>query len=338
MSAVPYPWHRQAWAGIEHALRNNRLPHALLLHAPPGSGMGHFGCLLQERVLATGVDGQVDAHQAHLARVGTHPDLYQLRPEKEGGVITVDQVRGLIDFMQLSSRGGGRRVACIRPAEAMNRNACNCLLKILEEPPGPALLLLQAHRPYMLPATVLSRTVRVSLVAGDQGAVRSWLKEQGRDVRMAEWAALLGVGPLDPDGVTGEKGRAISAKIYAELCPSDTLPAVPATAERWQALGAAQVLQWLAAGARLLVRDRLRADTAGAAPQGLRQAGAGLNLLALVQFHDKINKNSGLLSVAGTSERALLEDSLLAWRSLTQTTGRGTGIDDSQQVIPDAGR
>lgn len=340
MNTEPYPWHRQAWFTMEHALRNDRLPHALLLHASPGSGMGCFVSLLKERVLAADADRHLSALQTRLVRAGTHPDLYQLQPEKEGGVIAVDGVRELIDFMQLSSHNGSRRVACIRPAEAMTRSACNCLLKILEEPPGPALLLLLAHRPYMLPPTVRSRTVRIDLNAKDQNTVQSWLKVQGRDVEAARSVALQGIGPLALIDADEEQGRALDENILQDLCPAGALPAVPAVTERWQVLGTGRVLQWLAAGTRMLTRDHLRASSTSEAPPRLRKATSGLKLLALVRFYDRINVNLRLMSVAGTSERALLEDSLLAWRALTEvhdTEDHHHTLSDMHWVEPDVG-
>lgn len=321
MNTGPYPWHQQAWETIEHALRNDRLPHALLLHALPRSGMRHFAALLMEQVLATDADGHLNSQQAHLARAGTHPDLYQLRPEKEGGVITVDGVRELIDFMQLGSHANSLRVACILPAEAMTRSACNCLLKILEEPPGPALLLLLARRPYMLPPTVRSRTVRIDLNARDQDAVKSWLRTQGHDLEAVRPVALQGIGPLALIDSDEAQGRALEENILQDLCPSKASPAVPAVAERWQGLGAERVLQWLVASTCMLARDHLRMSGASEAPPRLRQAASGLKLLALVQFYDRINGNLQLMSEAGSSERALLEDSFMAWRTLTQARG-----------------
>ena len=60
--------------------------------------------------------------------------------------IEVDQIRALADFVNMSSHRGGRKVVLVHPAEALNANAANALLKSLEEPPPATHFLLVAHR------------------------------------------------------------------------------------------------------------------------------------------------------------------------------------------------
>jgi DNA polymerase-3 subunit delta' len=77
-----------------------------------------------------------------------------MEPEAEGKQIKVGQIRDLIEFITLKSHSGGYKIALIKPAEVMNRNAANTLLKTLEEPPPQSLLLLLSHRPALLPITI----------------------------------------------------------------------------------------------------------------------------------------------------------------------------------------
>jgi DNA polymerase-3 subunit delta' len=72
-------------------------------------------------------------------------------------VITVDEARGLRGFFSLSAADGGRRVVVVDAADEMNPNAANAILKLLEEPPAGAHLLLVAHQPARLLPTVRSR-------------------------------------------------------------------------------------------------------------------------------------------------------------------------------------
>lgn len=100
---------------------------------------------------------------------GGHGDLLTVEPafDAKRGVrrteITVDEVRGVGAFLAATAAEGGWRVVIIDPAEAMNRNAANALLKVLEEPPQGAVLLLVSHAPGMLPATIRSRCRRLTL-------------------------------------------------------------------------------------------------------------------------------------------------------------------------------
>ncbi|NOX41057.1 MAG: DNA polymerase III subunit delta' [Alphaproteobacteria bacterium] len=71
--------------------------------------------------------------------------------------ITVDEVRKLKGFFNLSAADGGRRVAIVDSADEMNISAANALLKILEEPPEKTTILLISHRPMSLLPTIRSR-------------------------------------------------------------------------------------------------------------------------------------------------------------------------------------
>ena len=79
------------------------------------------------------------------------------KTERLRTAITVDEVRALKSFFQLSAADGGRRVAIVDAADELNGAAANALLKILEEPPARAVLLLVCHRPAALLPTLRSR-------------------------------------------------------------------------------------------------------------------------------------------------------------------------------------
>ena len=79
------------------------------------------------------------------------------KAERLRTAITVDEVRALKGFFQLSAADGGRRVAIVDAADELNAAAANALLKILEEPPARAVLLLVCHRPARAPADASAR-------------------------------------------------------------------------------------------------------------------------------------------------------------------------------------
>ena len=75
----------------------------------------------------------------------------------------MDEVRRLAGFFGMTSGAGGWRVAIVDTADDMNDNAANALLKLLEEPPGRAMLLLLSNRPGRLLPTIRSRCQRLDL-------------------------------------------------------------------------------------------------------------------------------------------------------------------------------
>ena len=78
-------------------------------------------------------------------------------------VISVEDVREVGSFLRMTPAEGGWRVVILDSADDMNGNAANALLKILEEPPTGALLLLISHNPGKLLATIRSRCRRLPL-------------------------------------------------------------------------------------------------------------------------------------------------------------------------------
>jgi DNA polymerase III delta prime subunit len=92
-----------------------------------------------------------------LLKANSHPDFYLVRPEEEKHTIKIDQLRALIEWSQSKPQISKRKVVLIYPAEAMNLQAANALLKTLEEVSLDTLFILASLRPTTLPATIISR-------------------------------------------------------------------------------------------------------------------------------------------------------------------------------------
>lgn len=174
------PWHEEAFQRLQSQHALGRLGHAWLFAGHPGTGKLAFATAFAQRLFCTKPSqGRAcgTCADCHLFSVETHPDFQLIQPEKK--LITVDQVRDTIEFAQNTSRRGGMKVLVFEPAEVMNLNAANALLKLLEEPPQRTLLLLVSHQPGLLLATIRSRcqVLRCGLPPTDV-AVR-WLESQG---------------------------------------------------------------------------------------------------------------------------------------------------------------
>ncbi|MEL6980334.1 MAG: DNA polymerase III subunit delta' [Pseudomonadota bacterium] len=160
-----------AQAAFDAAWSGGRRHHAWLLRGPRGVGKATFAYGIARRILAENASLEEAARIARLVRIGAHPGLFELRrgvnerTEKARMAISVEDVRRLIGFFQLSAPDEGWRVALIDPADDLSIGAANALLKLLEEPPKRALFLLIAHAPGRLPATILSRCRRLDFAA-----------------------------------------------------------------------------------------------------------------------------------------------------------------------------
>ncbi len=312
MTAVIHPWHEQSWKRLLEQLRAGRLPHALLLQAPPGAGMEDFtesllGLLLCREPSPEGACGH--CRGCGLLAAGSHPDLRRLVPEEEGKAIRIEAIREVIDFVQMSSQEGERRVALLTPAEAMNRNAANSLLKTLEEPPAGAILLLQSHRPQLLPVTVRSRCQRLDLRCRDRAQALAWLR--GELPQAEEADELLELYPEAPlralqarEADLPERRRELLAELLALIRGSEDPVEL---AGRWQQRGAAMTLELLEGLLREQARDATRAGD-------LHKSAEGLELRQLFRWYDLVSQaRQELGSQNNLREETVLETLTLSW-------------------------
>lgn len=229
------PWLVPFTERLHDAHAAGRFPHALLVHESPGAGGEWLARWALALMLCTSPDSRPCGVCVACARVqsGQHPDCLFVRPE-ESREIRIEQIRTLIGELALTSHGGGCKGALIAPADAMNAKAANALLKILEEPPPRTLLLLVTAQPARLPATILSRCLRLRVTAPTNEVCTRWLATEGK---AGDWAAaieLLGPGPFllrehDPAefaGVRDDVEHALAAVLAGTLDPGQA-------AERW---------------------------------------------------------------------------------------------------------
>jgi len=208
---TPLPWHEACWQTLRQARAAGRLPHALLVTGPLGVGKRRLvrslaGSLLCARCDASGL---VCGHcrECELFAAGTHPDYLEIGPDPESksDEIKVDAIRRLSASDALTAHRGGYKVIVLDPAQNMNPNAANSLLKTLEEPSPGTLLCLICEQPGCLPATIRSRCqeLRVPLPATPQAL--EWLRHHtGSEdaetlLRLAYGAPLRALALLEED-------------------------------------------------------------------------------------------------------------------------------------------
>ena len=157
-----------------------RLPHALLIQGPGGWGEEHVAAALAADIM--NLPAGSAAHNV------AHPDLRWLAPED--GVIKIDAIRALIDFLMQTPQLAGRKIAVVASAERMNLNAANALLKTLEEPPPDSFVVLVTGAPERLLPTVRSRCQRIAVHPVPPAEVLAWLAQADAD---PQWAGHLAV-------------------------------------------------------------------------------------------------------------------------------------------------
>ena len=112
-----------------------------------------------------------------------HPDVQWIRPESKTRIITIDQMRELIQAINLKPTEALCKVAVIVAADRLNVQAANAFLKTLEEPPPKSVIILLTIEPGQILETVLSRCLRLNFTGEQEFAVRDlnadWLAEFG---------------------------------------------------------------------------------------------------------------------------------------------------------------
>jgi len=197
-----------AEAAFIDARDKNRLHHAWLLCGVEGSGKATFAYRAARTLLGAAPDPsrgllgtRSDDPVARLVTAQSHPDLLVLERAVEGGKtkksISVDQARDLPEFFSKSPSQARYRVAIIDAADDLNLNAANALLKVLEEPPERGVLLLVAHAPGRLLATIRSRCRRLAFPVWPPHALEELVRNQ-TGVSSSEAARIAGMAGGSP--------------------------------------------------------------------------------------------------------------------------------------------
>lgn len=283
------PWHQAQWRAVAQALRAGRLPQAWLIHGGAGLGKRRFARQLAQVALCQ----QVQIHTHSLAPCGTcascrqfgagvHPDFVELHPLEDARDIKIDQVRYLIERLQLSKHHGLRKLALIDPAEALTRNAADAMLKTLEEPPPDTHLLLVTERMGLLSPTIRSRCQRLSFGRPDTQSALAWLEQQSIAEPQAHLAAAEGA-PLRAAALAADdslRQRQLWEEQLAAVLKRQA--DVVQVAEEWGRQASREWLNWLERSCREALAGKLGAG-GGATPL------AGLPWRRLLGLSDRLS-------------------------------------------------
>jgi DNA polymerase-3 subunit delta' len=230
--------HTEAEATILDAIRAGRMHHAWLITGPEGVGKATLAYRFARRLLAgrpTEDSLALDPANPVFRRVAanSHADLLTIermfneKTKRMKTQIAVEDVRKINGFMSLTPAEGGWRVVVVDGAEELNQASANALLKVLEEPPPRAILLLVCAAPGRLLPTIRSRCRRLRLTPlADEPMGRllgQYLPglsagERGRLITLAEGSPGRAIMLVEDEGL---KIAALVDKLLSDL------PAVP---------------------------------------------------------------------------------------------------------------
>lgn len=303
-----YPWQSEVWSRI--SADRARIPHALLLRGRSGIGKFDFAQQFAKSLLCHAP--QQDRYACGVCtscswfEQNNHPDYRLLTPEQESAndedsapaakksakksQISVEQIRDLNGFLELSSHhGGGLRVALIHPAETLNASSANALLKMLEEPPAGVIFLLVSQQSQRLLPTIISRCQKIDMPVPQTDIALQWLESQGME-SPAERLAYVGGSPLSvlKDAEDGMLPIDNAAKMLANGARLDPFLAAPLCLAQGMESALHMLQKW--------VYDLLAIRFTGSVHYHARYADAlqvlskSVDLVLLLDFQKKLNE------------------------------------------------
>lgn len=323
-----FDWHTAQFEAL--VASKSALPHALMLSGPRGIGKLDFAralaqSFLCEAPLKTGAACGI-CSACNWFEAGSHPDYRQIEPaaendeaeegNKKATTIAVHQIRALPDFINVTSHRGGPKVIVIHPAEMLNVNAANALLKSLEEPPQRTHFVLVTHRPHQLLPTIKSRCQHLSLSVPDAASAAAWLAAQA--VRNPELAlAHTGNAPLLALELADTEYWDARAAFFRHLAARDL--DIFAAGEAVRDFPIPHVVGWLQKWSYDLVLyravGRVRYDPD--LRETIAQTAAEIDMIAALRFHRDMVKLQRFVHHP-LNPRLFIENVLLTYRELTR--------------------
>jgi DNA polymerase-3 subunit delta' len=316
------------WARLQAGRRAGRLAHALVLHGAAGLGKRSFAEAFAASVLcrhgdANGVPCGL-CGECQLLAAGTHPDITRVEIPEDKKEIGVDRIRELRDIVTLRSHRAGFKIIIIDPADAMNVNACNALLKTLEEPSGDSLLMLVATRIGALLPTVRSRCQSIAFPTPPRADAEAWLR--GVLAAPDDAPALLALAdgaPLRARYFAEQNALTAAGNVVRDLEAVATGAAHPAAvAENWLKSDIPTTLSWVGGVVGDLVRLKFEGSPSlinnvsrtSALPELVRR----IDARRLFEMLDRVREAQ---RDAGTSlnQQMVLEGMLLLWNERFST-------------------
>ncbi|MBO9667298.1 MAG: DNA polymerase III subunit gamma/tau [Bdellovibrio sp.] len=226
---------------LANALKNNRLPHALLFTGPRGTGKTSSARILAKALRCPNAQNFVPCNVCDSCReiaTGSSVDVMEIDGASNNGVDSIRELRETVAFMPTS---GKYKVYIIDEVHMLSTSAFNALLKTLEEPPGHVVFIMATTEVHKIPQTILSRcqrfdfrristrqiTERLKLICDQEGVSAEeealWVVARQGDGSMRDSQSLLDQvitfanGPLTRSNVVEILGLTDRALLFQTL-------------------------------------------------------------------------------------------------------------------------
>ena len=134
---------------LSHAIDFNNILHSYMFIGPEGIGKSLFAKEFAKIILNNPID------------IYNHPDFMIIEPE-DGKSLKIEQIRYLQEKISEKPISSSKKIYIINDSDSMTKEAQNCLLKTLEEPPSYAIMVLIVSNENKMLTTIKSRCTKVS--------------------------------------------------------------------------------------------------------------------------------------------------------------------------------
>lgn len=156
---------------LKSSINNNKITHSYLFIGPSGIGKTLFAKEFAKKILQQGKN-TID--------ISNIPDLNIIEPEEKK--IKIEQIRNLQSKISEKPVEADKKIYIIKEADTMTKEAQNCLLKTLEEPPEYAILILIATSESLILPTIKSRCMKILFNPIEEEKLKKHLENQGINV------------------------------------------------------------------------------------------------------------------------------------------------------------
>ncbi len=329
-----YPWQLSNLQHLKQRVEDKVLPHAILLTGNRGLGKREFAqyfahLLLCESSVFSAATKLEDlkpcghCHSCKLILADTHPDLSIVEPEKDNGIIGIDQIRQLREFFLLKSQVSRVQVAIVSPADKLNNFAANSLLKTLEEPTHNSYLFLVSHTPYRLLPTIRSRCQIVRFNTPNRQLASDWLVSQNlalADGDLQQLLALSGGAPLTAKKYAQDKSLDKYREFVRDLVKLKENQIDPVSmVHNYLTIDPRLIINWLSRLVINMVRLKLRLPSVDISNDDNSlydgHTMAKIDETALFEYLDKLTEYTRLLE-SQVNVQLSLEDVIIEWTML----------------------
>jgi len=249
---------------------------------------------------------------------GVHPDVVEMAIPENKRSIGIDESRQLLQRLSLRPVRRGPRIGIVRDAGDMTIDAQNAMLKLLEEPPGFAVIVLVADNASSMLPTVRSRCRHLAFGTLDDADVEAILVSLGRGPEEAAAAAACAHGSAaraaayDTDGLAEREATLLAYERVrnGEAEVDEVVQTLVARKESGYALG--ELLEWQLTKVRSSLGERAHEPCAALAAVLKRATGADTN--ALLQDAGRIHWTMTALA-RNANARLAIRDLLLNVRT-----------------------